>query len=257
MSSAFKKTLNIIIPVYNEGDNILKTFEEIESKINVEDLKIFVVYDFPEDNTVPVVKKLIAEKGLTNVTLLRNKYGRGVLTAIKSGFEEVQQGAALVIMADLSDDLAAVGPMLEKLASGFDLVCGSRYMRGGKQIGGPKLKKLLSRLAGVTLHYLIWIPTHDVTNSFKLYSKKVLDAVTIESTGGFEIGMEIVIKSYINGFKIGEVPSIWRDRTAGESNFKMWKWLPKYIYWYLYAMRHTLLRVVANGTGKPARTVKK
>ncbi|MFC1478325.1 glycosyltransferase [Candidatus Margulisiibacteriota bacterium] len=244
MQSSFKDTLNIIIPVYNEGDNILKTFTEIENKITVNDLKIFVVYDFPEDNTVPVVEKLIAEKDMNNVVLLQNKYGRGALNAIKSGFEEVKQGAALVAMADLSDDLSAVEPMLEKLASGCDLVCGSRYMRGGKQIGGPKLKKLLSRIAGVSLHYLVWIPTHDVTNSFKLYSKKVLDAVTIESTGGFEIGMEIVIKSYINGYKIGEVPSVWSDRAAGESNFKMWKWLPKYIYWYLYAMWHTLKRAV-------------
>lgn len=109
-------------------------------------------------------------------------------------------------------------------------------MKGGKQIGGPRLKKILSRMAGISLHYIIGIPTHDITNSFKMYSREIIDTFEIESTGGFEIGMELTIKAYISGFKITEIPSTWKDRIAGESNFKMWKWIPKYIYWYLYAV---------------------
>lgn len=229
--------LNIIIPVYNEGANIARTIESIERKIKTPN-DIFIIYDFDEDDTLPVARGLM--KSRTNITLVKNRFNRGVLNAIKTGFDHVPSGVVLVVMADLSDDLAAVDPMFAKINEGYDIVCGSRYMRGGRQIGGPWLKKALSRTAGVSLRYLVSIPTHDVTNSFKMYTKKVLRAIVIESNGGFELGMEIVIKAFLMGFRIGEVPSVWTDRTAGESRFMLKKWLPKYIHWYLFAIKGTL-----------------
>jgi len=129
-------------------------------------------------------------------------------------------------MADLSDDLSKVDEMFEKINKGFDIVCGSRYMKGGEQKGGPWFKKLLSRTAGVSLHFFTGLPTHDVTNSFKMYTKKVLNGIKIESHGGFEIGMEIVIKAFQKGYNITEVPSSWRDRKKGKTRFRFWKWLP-------------------------------
>ena len=143
-------------------------------------------------------------------------------------------------MADLSDDLAAVSPMLARMREGCDVVCGSRYMRGGRQKGGPLLKRILSRLAGVSLHFLAGVPTHDVTNSFKMYRKQLLDRLTIESSGGFEVGMEIVVKTFAARGKIAEVPTTWTDRSAGTSRFRLWKWLPKYLHWYWFALRSRL-----------------
>ena len=110
-------------------------------------------------------------------------------------------------------------------------------MRGGHQIGGPLLKKTLSRVAGVSLRYLSGIPTHDVTNSFKMYTRKVLDRFEIESGGGFELGMELTVKTFVSGGKVGEVPTTWYDRTEGTSNFKMWSWIPRYIHWYFYCLK--------------------
>ena len=227
--------IDIVIPVYNEGDNIKTTVAEIEGKVKTP-WCIWVVYDFDEDSTVPPTQELIAQG--KNVKLLKNKYGRGVLKAIKTGLETVDKDAVLVAMGDLSDDMAAVDKMFDMLNQGYDLVCGSRYMKGGKQIGGPPLKTFMSRMAGISLHILTGIPTHDISNSFKLYSRKMLEKINIESTGGFEIGMEIVVKAYTSGYKIGEVPSVWKDRSAGESKFMLWKWLPKYLHWYWYAVRH-------------------
>ena len=109
-------------------------------------------------------------------------------------------------------------------------------MKGGKQIGGPLIKRTLSRLAGVSLYFVRRIPTHDITNNFKLYNKEFLDSIIIESKGGFEIGMEITVKAFKNRRNIVELPSTWRDRTAGESNFKLMKWLPSYLNWYFYAL---------------------
>lgn len=239
-------SLNIIVPVYNEGENIGRTLSSVAEKIKTPH-RIFIVYDFDEDNTLPAVEPLLKKYP---ITLVKNRYGKGALNAIKTGFETVTEGVVLVIMADLSDDLVVVDSMFEKMNEGYDIVCGSRYMPGGRQVGGPRLKKFLSRTAGVTLHYLTGIPTHDVTNSFKMYSKKVLSDIAIESDGGFELGMEIVVKSFLKGYRIAEVPSVWTDRTAGESRFMLKKWLPKYIHWYLYAFRNNLRRTLA---GKGAR----
>ncbi|MBW1777776.1 MAG: glycosyltransferase [Deltaproteobacteria bacterium] len=227
--------IHIVIPVYNEGENIGKTLREIGEKVSTP-ATIYIVYDFDEDNTIPAIRRHMAEN--PGLRLVKNRYGKGVLNAIKTGFDAVSEGIVLVMMADLSDDLSRVDEMADRMYQGYDLVCGSRYMKGGRQIGGPPLKKIMSRIAGVSLHYLIGIPTHDVTNSFKMYSKKLLDDIRIESTGGFELGMEIAVKAYLNGYRITEVPTTWTDRTSGESRFRLARWLPKYLYWYAFAVIH-------------------
>ena len=229
-------SLQIVIPVYNEGENIGKTLAEIESKITTPH-SILLVYDFDEDSTIPVVNEIIREQNATNIFLIRNRYGKGVLSAIRTGFDSAKHGVVLVVMADSSDELSVVDGMFEKINQGYDIVCGSRYMKGGKQVGGPIIKGLLSRIAGRSLHLITGIPTHDITNSFKMYRRAVLDDMKIESRGGFEIGMEIVIKAFLKGYKITEIPSTWRDRIAGKSRFRLLKWLPAYIRWYLYAIR--------------------
>jgi dolichol-phosphate mannosyltransferase len=228
-----EKKLGIIIPVYNEGGNIGKTLDAIELNIRTP-YKIYLVYDFDKDDTVPAARKYI-DNGF-DLILLKNE-SRGVLNAIKTGFNKAAEETLLVTMADLSDDYTVVDKMYNLIADGFDVVCGSRYMSGGKQIGGPWIKKTLSRLAGVSLRYLANLPTRDVTNSFKLYKKNALNHLKIESEGGFEIGMEIVLKAHFCGLKVTEYPCIWRDRSEGTSRFKLWKWTPKYLKWYFYAIK--------------------
>jgi len=229
--------LDIVVPVYNEGEGILRLFEEIEREIKITK-KVLVVYDFDGDTTVPVVKNN-KEKYPFEIDLVLNTLGRGALNAIRMGMNQAQDEMVLVMMADSSDKLDVVDTMCQKMEEGYDLVCGSRYMRGGKQNGGPFLKGLFSRTAGVSLHLLTRIPTHDCTNSFKLYRKSMLENIEIESTGGFEIGLEITVKAYTRGYKIAEIPSEWFDREEGESNFRMWSWLPKYLHWYFYCIRKT------------------
>ena len=230
-------SLDIIIPVYNEKDVIESTLNEVQKKVKSE-YRILIVYDFDEDNTLPVIKNYISNNDLSNIFLVKNDIGRGVLNAIKKGFQEADALATLVVMGDLSDDLSIVDSMYDKIKEGFDIICGSRYVKGGKQIGGPVFKGLLSRVAGLSLHWITGIPTHDISNSFKMYRTSILKEITVESTGGFEIGLEILVKTFIKKGKITEIPSVWKDRVAGESNFKLWNWLPKYLRWYFFAIRH-------------------
>src|SRR5262249_6493198 len=147
--------LSLVVPVFNEGDNFARLIAEIDAKIHAAH-EIVVVYDFDEDNTLPVVRERFADRA--NLRLVKNPT-RGVLNAIKAGFAAAKGDAMLVVMADVSDDLVAVDGMVELMRDGYDLVCGSRYMRGGKQLGGPVVKSLLSRAAGLSLHYLLRIPT--------------------------------------------------------------------------------------------------
>lgn len=110
-------------------------------------------------------------------------------------------------------------------------------MAGGEQRGGPWLKGLLSRLAGLTLHRLAGLPVHDPTNSFKAYRKDFLDRTSIESRAGFSIALELTVKAHFSGERVEEVPSVWQDRVGGKSRFRLVAWLPQYLRWYLLAFR--------------------
>ena len=99
--------------------------------------------------------------------------------AIKTGLMVAGAEFILVSMADGSDDYSSVKQMLELARQGVHIVCGSRYIKGGKMLNAPKFKQFLSKLAGYSLHILTGIPTHDITNSFKLYSKSIFSNITI------------------------------------------------------------------------------
>jgi dolichol-phosphate mannosyltransferase len=224
--------LSIILPVYNEGDAVEPVLRNLSRVVRTPH-ELVVVYDFDEDTTVPVVRRLATE--IPNVRGLRNDLGRGVLRAMKAGIAGTSAPYVLISMADGSDDHAAVDRMMELARNGADVVAASRYMDGGRQIGGPPLKRVMSRLAGLTLHWFARVPTHDPTNNFKLYSRRFLDSVAIESTAGFELALELTVKATLAGRRVAEIPTTWRDRTAGQSNFKLRKWLPHYLHWYRVA----------------------
>jgi hypothetical protein len=227
--------LTIVIPVYNEGANFPGLWTEMTQHLNFP-FTAFVAYDFDGDDTLPVVQQIV-NAGERRLRLVKNTYGRGVVGAIRTGFDVAPPGPVLVVMADLSDDLAQVQKMLDLYRRGSQVVVGSRYMKGGRLIGGPWFKQMLSRLSGLTLCWFRGIPTHDATNAFKIYDRAMLGSIQIESKGGFELSLEITVKAFLAGYTISETPSTWRDRTAGTSRFRLWKWLPHYLKWYFMAFR--------------------
>lgn len=226
--------LSVVIPVYNEGEAVAPVLRALAAGIHVR-CEILVVYDFDEDTTVPVVRALESE--VPGLRPLRNRIGRGVLNAMKAGLAEARAPFVLISMADGSDEPEVVDRMLALAREGADVVAASRYMRGGRQIGGPVLKRMMSRTAGLTLHWVARVPIHDPTNNFKLYSRRFLDTVTIESTAGFELALELSVKATLDRRRLAEVPTTWHDRAAGKSNFKLRKWLPHYLRWYFAAIR--------------------
>lgn len=227
------------MPVYNEGEAVEPVIRALDASVQAPH-EILVVYDFDGDATVPVIHRLSAE--LADVRGLRNDLGRGVLKAMRAGIAASAGRFVVISMADGSDEPERIDEMVGLARDGADVVAASRYMRGGHQVGGPMIKRLLSRAAGLTLHWFAGVPTHDATNNFKLYRRSYLTTVTIESTAGFELALELTVKATLAGRRVAEVPTTWRDRSAGQSNFRLRKWLPHYVHWYLAAFRGRLRR---------------
>jgi len=231
--------LHIVVPVRNEADNFPPFYESLLRHVSMP-FRLVIVYDSEEDTTLPVARAL-AEKD-PRIIFLRNDAG-GILNALRLGLAYPQSGAVIVSMADLSDDHSKIDEMYSLYRSGCDVVAASRYSKGGKQIGGPLFKRLLSQTAGLSLHFLAGLPTRDPTNNFKLYSSRLLRSVTLESTKGFEVALELTVKAHLSGMRVGEVPAIWRDRVAGRSSFRLFAWLPGYLRWYkraFHARRWTM-----------------
>jgi glycosyltransferase involved in cell wall biosynthesis len=231
--------LSIVIPVYDEGESIVPLLQRLDETVRTSN-EILVVYDFDEDSTVPALRRLAAQ--MPNLRPLRNDLGRGALNALKAGIAASTGIFVLITMADGSDEPEVIEGMLNLGRSGADLVAGSRYMKGGHQVGGPRIKGWLSRAAGLSLHWIGGLPIHDPTSNFKLYRRAFLVDVPIESRAGFEVALELSVKAHLAGRRLDEVPTTWRDRTSGQSNFKLRAWLPEYLRWYRLALVRRLWR---------------
>jgi glycosyltransferase involved in cell wall biosynthesis len=230
---------SIVVPVYNEAAGIAALCRELKSKLPGQ-YEVLICYDFPEDNTLPALAQVAEADRPPRLRLIHNQLGRGVRYAIEAGMRAAAAPIVVVTMADLSDDYSNIEPMVQLAEQGVAVVCGSRYMRGGSQTGGPLMKRTLSRLAGITLYWFAGIGSHDATNSFKAYRKDFLARTPIESTAGFCLGLELTAKARFSGSGVGEVPAVWRDRSCGESRFQLRKWLPYYLYWYFWALGQRL-----------------
>ncbi len=232
--------IQLVVPVYNEGDNVRTLHDSLLSE-NIEFHSLKFVYDIDEDTTLPVISEL--QEVDSRLFAEKNTIGRGVVNALRHGFENSRSGPVLVLMGDNSDKLSIIPEMIKYWERGAAIVSPSRYMEGGEQIGGGLIKSSMSRFAGWSLA-LFGFPTCDPTNNFKLYDGDWLAAQEIESVGGFEVAIELCCKAYEQRKKIVEIPTIWKDRTDGESNFKLFAWLPHYLKWYfriwkgLLAHRH-------------------
>jgi dolichol-phosphate mannosyltransferase len=224
--------VSVVIPAYDEGEAIVPVLDRLLESVRLE-CEVLVVADFPEDSTVPVVEKYaVAEPRLRAVV---QTYGRGPANAIRYGIDAAASPVVVVTMADGCDDPRQIDDLTRLVERGVVVAAASRYMPGGQQVGGPMLKGFLSWLAGRTLHLFARVGTRDPTNSYKAYSRQFVTDVGIDSRDGFEIGLELTAKARRLRLPVAEIPTIWLDRQAGLSNFKLAKWLPKYLRWYRFA----------------------
>jgi dolichol-phosphate mannosyltransferase len=232
--------LDIVIPVYNEGRNIVPTLAALARSVKTP-ARVLICYDDPDDDTLPVIRANPDAQGGLPVEFVRNA-GRGAHSAVMTGF--AASTAPFVLMCAADDDYNA--PMLDRMVAlargGCDIVCASRFMPGGTMTGCPLLKAVLVRSANFTLHRLARLPTHDASNGFRLFSRRAIERIAVESDQGFCYSIELLVKAHRLGWKIAEVPARWIERRHGASRFRVLRWLPAYLRWYAYAFATTLLR---------------
>jgi len=233
-----KNELDILIPVYNEDEIIIDTIKNILSVVK-SDYRILICYDYEGDPTLGIIKKNFPDN--TKIFFIKN-YSKGFNTAIISGFRNSSAQAIIIFMADDHINHNLINLCYKKFSEGYAVVCPSRFIRGGKMIGNPFLKALLTRLVSFFLYYFTSFPIKDSTNSFRLFSKKLIDDVQIESGKGFTLSLELTAKAHRFGYKIIEVPTTWKERDKGQSRFKLFSFIPPYLKWFFYIIKTSFLK---------------
>jgi len=228
---------SIVVPAYQEGEDVVPGLTRILEAVETP-AEVMVVVDTADDSTIPPVERMRREHPLLRIEV--NRYGRGPANAIRWGIDHAEAPIVVVTMADGCDDPRQIDELIRLVDRGVVVAAASRYMAGGQQVGGGRLKTFLSRTAGRSLHLLTSVGTRDATNSFKAYRRDFVRQVGIDSRDGFEIGLELTAKARRLRLPVAEIPTIWLDRTAGASNFKLMSWIPKYLRWYRFAFGRRL-----------------
>jgi dolichol-phosphate mannosyltransferase len=232
--------LDIVIPVYNEGRNIVATLAALKRSVTTP-ARVLICYDHAEDDTLPAIHaNAQAHAGLA-VEFVRNR-GRGAHAAVMTGFAASTAPFVLMYPADDDTNAAMLDRMVALAQAGCDIVCASRFMPGGAMVGCPLLKAALVRSANFTLRHVARLPTTDASNGFRMFSRRAVERIPVESETGFCYSIELLVKAHRLGWRIAEVPVRWFERRHGASRFQVIKWLPAYLRWYAYAFATTFLR---------------
>jgi dolichol-phosphate mannosyltransferase len=221
-----KYNKSLIIPCKEEGESFITILKRFEENIK-EDTEILVVLDSKKDPTYKYLSEYASE---AKIIINPNE---GVAGAINFGISKATGNYVCIAMGDGSDDPTQVEDLFMLVERGLSIAIASRYSKGGQFIGKKNFKFILSKYSGKFLNRFFFIGTKDPTNMFKAYDKKFLEAVGIQSENGFTLGLEMTIKAKLNNYKIGEIPTIWIDRSFGESKFNFKKFLPSYVHWAL------------------------
>jgi glycosyltransferase involved in cell wall biosynthesis len=240
--------ISVVIPAFNEGESIIPVLDRIFDAVQ-STCEILVVVDFEQDTTIPVLRAYSEHEPRLKAVV--STYGRGPANAIRYGIDQVSNPVVVVTMADGCDDPRQIDDLARLVDRGVVVAAASRYSASGQQVGGPLAKAFLSRAAGTSLGVLARVGTRDATNSFKAYSTEFIQQVGIDSRSGFEIGLELTAKARRLRRPVAEVPTIWLDRTTGQSNFRLAEWIPRYLRWYRFAFgRQLTLEQVARGAAE-------
>jgi len=233
-----KYPIDIIVPVYNEGDKIVKLLEEFQNSIKTK-FRILFCYDEESDDIFKYQDQF--KKFEFEIIMVKNP-DKGPCSAIKEGLNYGNSDCAIVYPADDFLNFNIIDKMYLEFKKNNDVVVASRFTKGGSMKGCPIIKSILVRLASTSLFLLSSIPVRDASNGFRLFSRNLLDAVDIESKVGFAYSLELLSKCNRLKLKISEIPAQWEERSEGSSRFKTFKWLREYLRWYFYGLGTTWLK---------------
>ena len=230
-----KINIDILIPIFNEGEKILELMKLFQQNIKNK-FRVIFCYDSEADDIFLYKEKL--ENFSFDIEFVKN-LENGPCSAIKEGFKKSNSDCVIVYPADDFINYNILDNMYDEFLKGSEIVAASRFMKGGSMKGCPFIKSILVRTASFTLYYLSSIPIRDASNGFRLFSRNLLKKVDIESKVGFAYSLELLAKCNRLKLKISEIPAQWEERSEGSSRFKVFKWLPQYLKWYIYGFETT------------------
>ena len=236
--------LDIIIPVYNEDENIVQLLKTLEDEI-VCNFRVLICYDSESDKTLKYLKN---NNVINKEILLIKNPKQGPNSAIIEGINSSIAEIILIYMADDFESVKLINNMVNLIESGNELVMPSRFIPGGNMLGAKKIKKMITIIGSYLIYYLARIPFKDCTNAFKMFSANLKNKIKLHSTTGFTFALELTTKSYLSNFKIIEIPSVWIETKNRKTNFKIYKWLPYYIYWLIYSIIRNFIKFLTKST---------
>ena len=224
------ESLAIIIPAYEEGESLRRTIVSIFETCQFLDFELVIVVDSNLDSSMKIVEALLSSYPTLRI-IVQNR--RGPLNAITFGIENTTQSHIIVLTADDTDDVKDILGIARCFESGSHYVTASRYIDGGSYSGGPKLKRLFSRTASKILQLRYGEIASDPTNGFKGFSRELYTNSQIKGNVGFTYGLQLLAYAMKSRANLSAIPTNWHDRIEGASSFKMLKWMPSYLYWFL------------------------
>jgi dolichol-phosphate mannosyltransferase len=226
--------LSVVIPARNEQGCIASTVEHLHVELRLHNVphEIVVVDDRSSDETWQILTELHSK--LPELRPVQNTSQHGYGRAVARGLDEMKGDAAVIMMADESDDCRDVVRYWQKLNEGYECVFGSRFMKGGGVIDYPRVKLILNRVANFFLKILFNIRLNDTTNAFKAYRKTVIDGCRPLIAPHFNLTVELPLKAIVRGYSWTTIPITWRNRRTGTPKLKIKEMGSRYLFICFY-----------------------
>jgi dolichol-phosphate mannosyltransferase len=227
--------LSIIIPAYNEGESIVITIDQLVDVLSKEhfEYEILIINDNSKDDTLKRIEELA--KKYASVNYETNLGPNGFGYAVRYGLERYSGDCVAIMMADLSDSPQDLIRFYQTMVDGnLDCVFGSRFMKGGKVIEYPWVKRLINRLANNIIRLVMNIKYNDTTNAFKLYKRETINGIKPFLAPHFNLTIELPLKSIIRGYSYTVLPNSWTNRKQGQSKLKIREMGSRYFFILMY-----------------------
>ncbi len=235
-SEAALTLLSVVIPARDEEGCIASTIEHLHVELRIHQIphEIIVVDDGSTDRTARIVTEL--GQRIPEARLVTNGPPHGFGRAISCGLQSMRGDAAVIMMADESDDCRDVVRYWKTLNEGWDAVFGSRFMKGGGVIDYPWLKLRINRMANLFIRLLFGISLNDTTNAFKGYRRRVIEGCQPLLSAHFNMTVEIPLKAIVRGYSWTTIPITWRNRRTGVAKLKIQEMGSRYLFICLYLL---------------------
>lgn len=226
--------LSVVIPARDEAGCIASTVKHLTLELGLHGVphEIVVVDDHSSDATWEILTGLTTE--IPALSPVQNPGPGGFGRAIVYGLDRMRGDAAVIMMADESDDARDVVRYWKKLNEGYECVFGSRFMKGGGVIDYPALKLRMNRAANFFLRVLFNVPLNDTTNAFKAYRRTVIEGCRPLIAPHFNLTVELPLKAIVRGYSWTVISITWRNRRTGEAKLKLREMGSRYLFICLY-----------------------